>query len=411
MYSLQSVTRNCPVGYRLADLAVDLHPMRTLRYAVIGTGMMGHEHLRNLALVRDMQSLDLQVVALVDPDATMRDSAVALARELGNDGAQGYPSLEEAPLNSIDAFVVVAPNFTHHAIIAQLLATGKAILAEKPLCTTVSQCSNLLEQLDGYPAPFWVAMEYRYIPATARFLERLAQGDIGQIRMLSIKEHRYPFLPKVGNWNRFSANTGGTLVEKCCHHFDLMRLITQSEAVRVFASGGMDVNHLDESYDGRVPDILDNALVIVDFANGVRASLDLCMFAEGADPQEQLTAIGDLGKLDACIPGPDRFWPDAPERHSHVVLSLRDQSAPQKDIIEADATLVAAGDHHGSTYYQHARFARAVLFAEPVEVSAEDGAKAVLIGAAAHESIRTGQVIDMKTFTSTASDVTRERTA
>lgn len=385
--------------------------MKTLRYAIIGTGMMGHEHLRNLALVRDMQSLDLQVVALVDPDTTMRHSAVALARSLGNTCAEGFSSLEEAPLSSIDAFVVVAPNFTHHAIITQLLASGKAILAEKPLCTTVAQCNDLLDRLKGYPSPFWVAMEYRYIPATARFLERLALGDIGQIKLLSIKEHRYPFLPKVGNWNRFSENTGGTLVEKCCHHFDLMRLITRSEAVRVFASGGMDVNHLDETYDGRVPDILDNALVIVDFANGTRASLDLCMFAEGADPQEQLTAIGDLGKLDACIPGPDRFWPDAPDRHSQVVLSLRDQSAPQVDMIEGDATLAAAGDHHGSTYYQHARFASAVLFAEPVEVSAEDGARAVLIGAAAQESIRTGQVIDMKTFTSQASAMTREKTA
>jgi hypothetical protein len=51
--------------------------------------------------------------------------------------------------------------------------------------------------------------------------------------MLSIREHRFPFLTKVGDWNRFSENTGGTMVEKCCHFFDLMRLITRSEAVRV----------------------------------------------------------------------------------------------------------------------------------------------------------------------------------
>ena len=140
------------------------------------------------------------------------------------------------------------------------------------------------------------------MPATARFLERLDGGDIGELKMLAIREQRYPFLPKVGDWNRFSENTGGTLVEKCCHHFDLMRLITRSEAVRVYASGAIDVNHLDETYDGRVPDILDNAFVIVDFANGVRASLELCMFAEGAEPQEQLTAIGSAGKLDAYIP-------------------------------------------------------------------------------------------------------------
>ncbi|GBL21726.1 hypothetical protein EMGBS4_17860 [Acidimicrobiaceae bacterium] len=64
-----------------------------------------------------------------------------------------------------------------------------------------------------------------------------------------------PFLEKVDNWNRFSVNTGGTLVEKCCHFFDVMGLIAQSKAQRVFASGSQDVNHLDEIYDGRKSDI------------------------------------------------------------------------------------------------------------------------------------------------------------
>jgi myo-inositol 2-dehydrogenase / D-chiro-inositol 1-dehydrogenase len=56
--------------------------------------------------------------------------------------------------------------------------------------------------------------------------------------MLTIREHRFPFLEKVGDWNRFNRNTGGTLVEKCCHFFDLMRLILRDDPVRVMASGG-----------------------------------------------------------------------------------------------------------------------------------------------------------------------------
>lgn len=54
------------------------------------------------------------------------------------------------------------------------------------------------------------------------------------------------------NWNRFNANTGGTLVEKCCHFFDLMRLFAGANPVRVMASGAIDVNHKDETYDGKV---------------------------------------------------------------------------------------------------------------------------------------------------------------
>ena len=366
-----------------------------LRYAIVGTGMMGHEHVRNLALLRDAGEVDARVVAVVDPDAGMRESAAALARSLGDEGVRALARHGELAADDCDAIVLVSPNHTHRAILDDLLPLGKAILAEKPLATTVADCDALLERLAGRAAPFWTAMEYRYMPPTARFLERLASGAIGPLRMLSITEHRYPFLDKVGHWNRFSANTGGTLVEKCCHHFDLMRLMTGSEAVRVYASGAQDVNHLDERVDGRVPDILDNAVVIVDFANGVRATLELCMFADGAEPQERLTAIGEKGKLDAFIPGPDRFWPDAGERHGAVVFSPRSQAAPERDVVVVDPRLAAAGDHHGSTYYQHERFARAVLGTGPVEVTAADGAAAVRIGAAAHESIRTGRAVTL----------------
>lgn len=56
----------------------------------------------------------------------------------------------------------------------------------------------------------------------------------------------------MNNWNRFNVNTGGTLVEKCCHFFDLMRLFAGANPVCVMASGGMDVNHKGEVYDGKV---------------------------------------------------------------------------------------------------------------------------------------------------------------
>ena len=107
--------------------------------------------------------------------------------------------------------------------------------------------------------------------------------------MLHIRERRWPFLPKVGDWNRFARNTGGTMVEKCCHFFDLMRLITGDELVRVYGSGAQDVNHLEERYGGAARDIIDNAFVTVYFAGGDRALLDLCMFAE-ASPAERSSA-------------------------------------------------------------------------------------------------------------------------
>ena len=138
--------------------------------------------------------------------------------------------------------------------------------------------------------------------AAAELIRLVHDGVVGTPRMVAMREHRFPFLVKVGNWNRFTENTGGTLVEKTCHFFDLMNVILQERPWRVMASGAQDVNHLDETYDGRTPDILDNAFVIVDYPSGARALLDLCMFAEATHHQEELSVVGERGKVEALIP-------------------------------------------------------------------------------------------------------------
>jgi myo-inositol 2-dehydrogenase/D-chiro-inositol 1-dehydrogenase len=120
------------------------------------------------------------------------------------------------------------------------------VLVEKPVYTIPRGRRGAARSGPRYPAPIWVAMEYRYMPPIARF-RALVHEATGGIKMLTIREHRFPFLEKVGDWNRFNRNTGGTLVEKCCHFFDLMRLILQDEPVRVMASAGQAVNHLDET--------------------------------------------------------------------------------------------------------------------------------------------------------------------
>ena len=53
----------------------------------------------------------------------------------------------------------------------------------------------------------------------SRLIAEADSGRVGEVRMVSIREHRFPFLKKVGDWNRLKRNTGDTLVEKCCHFF------------------------------------------------------------------------------------------------------------------------------------------------------------------------------------------------
>ncbi|MEM8849463.1 MAG: Gfo/Idh/MocA family oxidoreductase [Pseudomonadota bacterium] len=360
-----------------------------IRYGLIGGGMMGQEHIRNINLLGDAR-----VTAVADPDAAMRQLSLATAQsEKGYLTADDLISKEDS---EIDIYLVAAPNDLHAGLLQQLMATDKPILVEKPLATTSAECRDLLNMAKGRKAPIWVAMEYRYMPPIQRLLQALEQGAAGEPRMVAIREHRFPFLPKVDDWNRFNARTGGTLVEKCCHFWDLMRLILGADPVRVYASAGVDVNHRDERYAGHMPDIVDNGFVVVDFANGTRGMLDLCMFAEGSHWQEFVAVTGPKARCDALIPGPARFAPDGAPREAEFVTSVRALKQEVREVVHTPPELLLAGDHHGSTFYQHRRFLDLVRAGggQP-EVTLEDGYWSVLVGEAAEESARSGEAISL----------------
>lgn len=352
---------------------------KDLRYGLIGSGMMGQEHIRNVELLQGAR-----IAALSDPDDAMRIQAA----ELAGHGCKSYSNHHDLLADDeIDALIIASPNHTHIDVLRELVVTDKPILVEKPLCTTVADAREIVELAKDRVAPIWVAMEYRYMPPMQRLIDEVRSGTAGKPRMITIREHRFPFLPKVGGWNRSARNTGGTLVEKCCHFFDLMRLLADSEAVRVYASGGADVNTHDGGTDA---DVLDNAFVIVDFANGMRAMLDLCMFAEGSYWQETVSVTGDAARVDALIPGPSRFSAGGKERLAEIVISPRETKIEKRDVIEVDETILRAGDHHGSTFYQHQKFLALQREGGNPEVSMQDGLQAVIIGAAAEESVLTG---------------------
>ena len=356
-----------------------------LRYGIVGSGMMGAEHIRNIALVPGAR-----VTAIAEP----HPPSVAGARAALGAAADGVAWFDDAGALAasglVDAVVVATPNHTHAAVLEPLFAAGLAILCEKPLAHTPDEAAAIAGRAARHPAPFWTGMEYRFMPPAERFIAQVHAGRVGRPVMLSMREHRFPFLHKVGDWNRYAANTGGTMVEKCCHFFDLMRHILRDEPTRVFCSGGHDVNHLDERYGDHVPDILDNSFTVVDFAGGARAMLDLSMFADGAEHQEAFTVVGDRARLDVNVPpGELVFAPRAGFAWPKPI---------ERETVAVPADVLAAGHHHGATYHQHVAFARAVRGEAPVLVTADDGWRAVAMGAAAERSARERRAVTMAEF-------------
>ena len=360
-------------------------PGAPIRYGMIGTGMMGVEHIHNVNAIDNAT-----VVAVSDPNEQSRQKG-AEAVASGDGEVQTYADHQQLLENpDVDAVVISSPNFTHRAVLEDVLSSGVHVLIEKPMCTTVPDCLDVIDMVDNTKAQFpdrivQVGLEYRYMPPVAKLVTEVAGGTVGAVKMVAIREHRFPFLVKVDDWNRLSVNTGGTLVEKCCHFFDLMNLIIGQRPTRIMASGAQDVNHLDEVYDGKPSDILDNAYVIVDYKNGARAMLDLCMFAEATRYQEEISVVGDRGKAEALLPeGIFRLG----HRGDHFIGDVADQPVD-------DSHIAYDGLHHGSSFVEHQDFLAAIRGQAPVPVTVDDGLWSVAMGVAAHKSIDEARPVAM----------------
>lgn len=378
-----------------------MEQIQPLGIGVIGVGCIGREHIRNLAILPEYR-----LVAISDDsEISLERTRPILASEFPHEVKiyEDFPDLINDP--EVECIIVCTPNFHHIEVLREAIPSQKHIMCEKPLCTTRKDCEETLKLLQDYSGLFWVGMEYRYIPPIARLVSDCHEGIIGKQVMLSIREHRFPFLKKINDWNRFNRHSGGTLVEKCCHFFDLMRLILRDEPVRIYATGSQDVCYKSESYDGESSDILDNAFVLVDFEQGARACLDLNMFAEASKYQEEVSIVGSKGKIEAFAQAHgDKNAPKEPNFRTGLRIdedvTHREPSPVQikEELVELDEKLLKVGAHGGATFYELQRFANAIREGLPPEVSAMDGVNAVLMGLAAQESIQTRLPVDMIHF-------------
>ena len=143
------------------------------------------------------------------------------------------------------------------------------------------------------------------------------------------------------------------------------------------------MNHLDERYGGAVPDVIDNAFVIVDFAGGARALLDLCMFGEASPAEQEIVATGDEGRAACTVPA------------SELTVGRRAAGRSETTVIDVAPELLSAGSHHGSTWFEHEAFLAALRAGASPAVSLRDGLAAVAMGVAAERSIAERRPVDM----------------
>jgi len=360
-------------------------PEPIFKFNVIGSGMMGQEHIR-VTMLEGRATIH----GIYDPSRQSVQSAQRMFKSMyPNRELKIYSSLQEACMDpEVDALIICTPNYTHLTVVREAIKSGKHILLEKPIATSIEDALEIKRLAEAYESVFQIGLQYRfkaiYNEAIHEVLERKSIGDVKLINMI---EHRIPFLDKVGQWNKFNDYSGGTLVEKCCHYFDIMNLFAQARPVQVYATGGQSVNFLSFEFNGKKSDIIDHASVLITYENGIQATFNLCMFAPMF--YEEITICGDEGRLKAfeCTD----FLPKV--RDNTYLEVLGGDHRPTKISTPCYPSVIQDSGHHGGTYFEHKYFVDNIQGKRTNAATVDDGFWSIVVGVAAQRSIESGSVI------------------
>lgn len=334
---------------------------RTLGIGVLGVGQRGRKHLE---LVRAVPAARLVAVA------DSHGPSLELARPLLDPETRVYGHWSELLADeAVEAVILALPNDLHTEATLDVLRARKHLLLEKPVALTSADCRRVREAARAVPVVVQVGLELRYATVVRRMQEEIATGRIGRPVMAWCHEFRRPFAAgKVGDWIHDPRRSGGTFIEKNCHHFDLLNLFLGAEPIRVAAFGGGDVVYRDR------PGLLDAAWAIVEYAGGRRAALGDSMFS--AARKLELGVLGDEGLVEGDLVA------------RRITLSAAGGAPATVAVPDPAAARVAA--HGGADLLQLEDFARTVLRGDAPRVTLEDGIRSLLPALAARRAVETG---------------------
>ena len=189
---------------------------------------------------------------------------------------------------NLDSIIIATPNHLHCDMVLKAYARGLDVFIEKPLATTLEDCERMVEASEASGRFMMVGLCYRHANLYNAFADAV-RDTVGVPRLVWCKEFRGYWGFSGDQWRLSQSLSGGSLVEKNCHHFDIMNWAVRSRAVRVQAFGGRAVHQDAET--------IDHAMVNVEYANGAKGVLMLSLF-EKHFAQLEIGALSEQGKVE-----------------------------------------------------------------------------------------------------------------
>lgn len=210
------------------------------RYAIVGVG--SRAAMFTDALLKDFLHSG-ELVALCDPNQLRLDYANRRLTRLF--GAAALPTYHSTQFDTmlveqrVDAVIVCSIDRTHHHYIIRALELGCDAVTEKPMTVDAEKCSAILDAVKRTGRKLRVTFNYRYAPRHTKVKELLARGVIGEVKSVHFEwlldtVHGADYFRR---WHRDKRNSGGLMVHKATHHFDLVNWWLGSEPEVVYGLG------------------------------------------------------------------------------------------------------------------------------------------------------------------------------
>lgn len=315
--------------------------------------------------------------------------------------------------DDLDALIIGSPNDTHTAIAIQAFARQLPILLEKPVAVSPEECRELWTSWNeaGRP-PVRVGFVLRDTPFFKALQEGMRYDALGQLLSIDsdelVGDMTTAFFWK--GWRLDPHRSGGFLLEKCCHDFDYLRVLSRGEAVRVYAVSRkshltpktpVEKRHrrLDEAgrkhlvMDGKnaegLPDGFfydtetvtdDHYAVTIEWDNDVLTNFTCCL-AQGR-PARRVRLYGSAGAITGDMHDGTLIY-DKPKA---------DHSGPETKVV----TIKAEGNHHGGDRSINEMFWSMVAGqCHDSGAGIRDGIEAALLALAAQQSLKTKAPVDV----------------
>ena len=213
-----------------------------MKYAIVGTGSrhkmyhravtQTHADVNELVGLCDVNETRLALSASNVPDTSGNGIATYLAEDFGQMLDEQKP----------DTVIVTTPDYLHDKYIVEAMRAGCDVMTEKPMTIDMAKLKNILDAQKETGRKVAVTFNYRYTPARTQLKDILMSGTIGEITAIDFRWYldRVHGADYFRRWHRYKDMSGGLLVHKSTHHFDLLNWWTGSTPKSVSAIGKRD---------------------------------------------------------------------------------------------------------------------------------------------------------------------------